>query len=112
MGIIGPNGVGKTTLITAFCKVLGSKDQISSPTFAIVNIYATADSSLNHIDLYRLEHLQEAQSIGIEDYLYKEDWTFIEWPQLIEPLLPNKYVSLHMKLEDEEVRSVLMKTHG
>ena len=83
-------GAGKTTLIKEICRQLGSQDSFSSPTFSIVNEYAIPGTveRIYHIDLYRLKTIEEALEIGMEEYLSGNDYCFIEWPQLIERLLP------------------------
>lgn len=95
-------GAGKTTLIKALCKELGSVDQFSSPTYSLVNEYKITNqpTSIFHIDLYRLNDLNEALDIGIEDYLSGKDYCFIEWPELVEPLLHEKYVQVEIKTKE------------
>jgi tRNA threonylcarbamoyladenosine biosynthesis protein TsaE len=95
-------GAGKTTLIKSICKELGSADQFSSPTYSIVNEYKITNqtASIFHIDLYRLNDLSEALDIGIEDYISGKDYCFIEWPELIKPLLPEKYVQVEIKTKE------------
>src|SRR5699024_7875493 len=81
-------GAGKTTLIKSLAKQLGVTDTISSPTFSLVNEHITATGEkFYHFDLYRLNSLEEALDIGIEDYLDSDAWIFIEWPERIIPLL-------------------------
>lgn len=85
----GSMGAGKTTFIAALCKVLGVDDIVTSPTFAIVNEYADATGQpVYHFDFYRIKNLREAVDIGCEDYFYSGFPCFIEWPELIEDLLP------------------------
>ncbi len=84
----GPMGVGKTTLIKALCAVMGCADAVSSPTFSLVNTYKDAGgNAVHHFDCYRLNHLNEALDMGIEEYLDSGQRCFIEWPELIAPLL-------------------------
>lgn len=84
----GPMGVGKTTLIKALCAVMGCADTVSSPTFSLVNTYKDAGgNTVHHFDCYRLNHLNEALDMGIEEYLDSGQRCFIEWPELIAPLL-------------------------
>ena len=84
----GELGAGKTTLVIALCRALGSPDEVSSPTFSLINEYRDAsDQPVFHIDLYRLSTQEEALRIGIEEYLYSGAWCFIEWPGLIEGLV-------------------------
>ena len=91
----GEMGVGKTTLIKELAKVLGVVDEVTSPTYSIVNQYKINTSLLiNHIDCYRIKTFNEALNIGIEEYLNNRNFTFIEWPQVITPLLPQAYTKL------------------
>lgn len=100
-------GAGKTTLIKAICQALGIKDQLSSPTYSIVNEYKLPDglTPVFHIDLYRLTLLEEALDIGIEEYINGKNYCFIEWPQLIEPLLPDDVVRVEIN-SDEKYREI------
>ncbi|WP_299889724.1 tRNA (adenosine(37)-N6)-threonylcarbamoyltransferase complex ATPase subunit type 1 TsaE [uncultured Lacinutrix sp.] len=84
-------GMGKTTLIKAIVKALGSKDRVSSPTFSLVNEYKTEANSIYHFDLYRIENEEELYDFGIEDYLNKNAILLIEWPEIITPLLNKNY---------------------
>ena len=93
----GKMGAGKTTFIKALCEGLGVTDVVTSPTFAIVNEYTAAnDSSLftlhssliYHFDFYRIKRIEEVYDMGYEDYFYSGNLCFIEWPELIEDLLP------------------------
>ena len=85
----GQMGVGKTTLIKELCKSLGVLDNISSPTFSLVNEYQTAkNDKVYHFDFYRIEDEEEAYDIGIEDYFDSKNWCFVEWPENIVNLLP------------------------
>jgi tRNA threonylcarbamoyladenosine biosynthesis protein TsaE len=84
----GDMGSGKTTIIARIAKLLGTKIEASSPTFAIINEYPlNSGKSIFHIDCYRLKNIYEAIDIGIEEYLNKDDYIFIEWPEILEPLL-------------------------
>ncbi|MCR5680382.1 MAG: tRNA (adenosine(37)-N6)-threonylcarbamoyltransferase complex ATPase subunit type 1 TsaE [Prevotella sp.] len=84
----GKMGAGKTTFIKAVCQELGVDDVITSPTFAIVNEYGTPDGPLYHFDFYRIKKLEEVYDMGYEEYFYSGALCFIEWPELIEELLP------------------------
>ena len=102
----GPMGSGKTTIIKALCSELGASDITSSPTFTIVNEYRRlSGSSLFHIDLYRIRKTEEAFDIGIDEYLTGSSWCFIEWPGIIEDLLPEEtvHVSLSVGESDERI---------
>lgn len=83
----GDMGAGKTTLIKAIVAALGSQDEVSSPTFSLVNEYSADEGLIYHFDLYRIEDLEEAYNFGIEDYLDSSHWKLIEWPEKIETLL-------------------------
>jgi tRNA threonylcarbamoyladenosine biosynthesis protein TsaE len=101
-------GAGKTTLIKALCTQLGSHDNFSSPSYSIVNEYMVSSSErskIYHIDLYRLKDTQEALAIGIEEYLNSGNYCFIEWPELIEPYLPDDRVKIIIE-GNENVRNV------
>jgi len=85
----GAMGAGKTTFIKALCRVLGSEDNITSPTFALINEYSTNQGSIiYHFDFYRIKKLEEAYDLGYEDYIYSGNYCFIEWPEMIQSLLP------------------------
>lgn len=89
----GKMGAGKTTFIKAVCECLGVEDVINSPTFAIVNEYRSASGELiYHFDFYRIKKLEEVYDMGYEDYFYSGALCFIEWPELIEELLPEDAV--------------------
>lgn len=97
----GKMGAGKTTFIKAICEELGVEDVITSPTFAIVNEYkgeasSVCDGTIYHFDFYRIKRLEEAYDMGFEDYLYSGHLCFIEWPELIEELLPDTTVRVHI----------------
>jgi tRNA threonylcarbamoyladenosine biosynthesis protein TsaE len=86
----GKMGAGKTTFIKAICEEMGVDDVITSPTFAIVNEYETAESeTIYHFDFYRIKKLDEVYDMGYEEYFYSGNLCFIEWPELIEDLLPD-----------------------
>ncbi len=84
----GGLGAGKTTLIKALIKTMGGDTATSSPTFSLVNEYQTAKGKVYHLDLYRIESQEEALDLGVEEHLYGDAQAFIEWPQVIEELLP------------------------
>lgn len=107
--LYGPMGAGKTTFVRALCRALGIAENVSSPTFAIVNEYSLAQSgdAVYHLDLYRLKTLQEAMDIGVENYLEDEHYCFIEWPELIEPLLPQDAFRIKLELVNDSQRKIL-----
>lgn len=92
--LYGPMGVGKTTFVKAVCHCLGVEDDVSSPTFAIVNEYVTnVGDSLYHFDFYRVNSIEEAMDFGYEEYFYGGCRCFIEWPEKIDELLPEDIVN-------------------
>ena len=90
----GKMGAGKTTFIKAVCEELGVNDVITSPTFAIVNEYTVEDGPIYHFDFYRIKKLEEVYDMGFEDYFYSGAPCFIEWPELIEEVLPEDAVKV------------------
>ena len=108
----GDLGAGKTTLISSICKKLGVVDNSSSPTFSIVNEYRTQnDNTIYHFDCFRLKSIEEALEIGIEEYLDSDHLCMIEWPEIIEPVLPEKRLVIDIGHLDSELRSYKIKTH-
>ena len=103
----GEMGVGKTTLISAIIKVLGSHDDVSSPTFSIVNEYQLNDKKIYHFDLYRINDLEEAYNFGIEDYLDSDNWIIIEWPEILEPLYSGTESIINIELLSENTRQLV-----
>jgi tRNA threonylcarbamoyladenosine biosynthesis protein TsaE len=101
----GEMAAGKTTFIKAFCKTLGVKDVVSSPTFSIVNEYVSKAGRVYHFDFYRLKNLQEAYDIGYEEYFYSGDYCLIEWPSKVEELLPENYIKVEIEITGDEQRS-------
>ncbi|OUS02971.1 tRNA (adenosine(37)-N6)-threonylcarbamoyltransferase complex ATPase subunit type 1 TsaE [Flavobacteriales bacterium 33_180_T64] len=102
----GDMGVGKTTLIKSLVKAIGSHDDVSSPTFSIVNEYATKAASIYHFDLYRIQDEEEALNFGFEDYLYTSNWVFIEWPENAKNLLPEDANSIEIFHKNTTSRSL------
>ena len=103
----GEIGAGKTTLIQALCTEIGVVEPVTSPTFAIVNEYLSGSQSIFHIDLYRLETLDEALEIGIEEYLDSGQYCFIEWPDRITALLDEKLPRIRIDIMDDSSRKIL-----
>lgn len=103
----GKMGAGKTTFIQAICRTLGSSDNVTSPTFALINEYKTPEqNSIFHFDFYRIKNLEEAFDLGYEDYLYSGSYCLIEWPEMIEPLLPEKMVEVKIEVNNDESRTI------
>lgn len=103
----GEMGAGKTTFIKAVCKALGVTETITSPTFAIINEYKKSDSEpIFHFDFYRIKNIEEAYDFGYEDYFYSGHLCFIEWPELVEPLLPENVVKVQITVQGNEQRSI------
>ena len=108
----GHMGAGKTTFIKAICEELGVEDVITSPTFSIVNEYSpdssllSPDSSIFHFDFYRIKKLEEVYDMGYEDYFYSGALCFIEWPELIEEVLPDDAVKVTITEQPDGSRTV------
>jgi tRNA threonylcarbamoyladenosine biosynthesis protein TsaE len=103
----GKMGAGKTTFIKAVCEALGVRDVINSPTFAIVNEYQDGKGQpIYHFDFYRLKKATEAYDIGFEDYIDSGSVCFMEWPEVIEPLLPDDTVRVSIEEQADGSRIV------
>ena len=102
----GEMGAGKTTFIKAICEELGVEDVITSPTFAIVNEYPSSDGPIDHFDFYRIKKLEEVYDMGFEDYFYSGALCFIEWPELIEEILPDDAVRVSITEQTDGSRLV------
>lgn len=105
----GKMGVGKTTLVKSIAKALGSKEDVSSPTFSIVNEYEISEGLLYHFDLYRIKDIEEAYSFGIEDYLYTENWIVVEWPDVIKPILNDDFCEVFLEEITKKLRKLKVK---
>ncbi len=106
----GSMGAGKTTFVKAVCEELGVSDAVNSPTFAIVNEYRSDESGelIYHFDFYRIKRLEEVYDMGYEDYFYSGALCFIEWPELIEELLPEDALRVTVEEKEDGVRVVTM----
>ncbi len=104
----GKMGAGKTTFVKAVCECLGVEDVITSPTFAIVNEYtsATTGEAIYHFDFYRIKKLEEVYDMGYEDYFYGGSLCFLEWPELIEDLLPEDATKVTIEETEDGSRVV------
>ena len=108
----GKMGAGKTTFIKAVCEALGVEDVITSPTFAIVNEYSipaggALKGAIYHFDFYRIKKLEEVYDMGYEDYFYSGSLCMIEWPELIEELLPENAVKVSIVEQEDGSRTVV-----
>jgi len=107
VALFGKMGAGKTTLIKAFCNVLGVKDVVSSPTFALVNEYISGKGEpVFHFDFYRIESIEEVYDIGYEEYIYSGHFCFIEWPEMMMELLPETFVYLSIEETGDGIRQI------
>lgn len=106
----GDMGVGKTTLIKALSKKLGSLANVNSPTFSIVNEYEIEDGLIYHFDLFRIKDEEEALNFGIDDYLFSKHYNFIEWPERIGSLLPEEANKIEIKLNLDGSRTLKLST--
>jgi len=103
----GSMGAGKTTFVKAICEEMGVDDVVTSPTFAIVNEYTTGSGErIYHFDFYRIKKIEEVYDMGYEDYFYSGSLCFIEWPELMEELLPEDAVRVTIKENTDGSRTV------
>ena len=111
----GKMGAGKTTFIKCLCEAMGTEDIVNSPTFAIVNVYEVEAigneakgerKEVYHFDCYRIKDIREAMDFGAEEYLYSGNYCFIEWAEMIEPLLPEDTVWVKIEVEENGERSL------
>ncbi len=111
--LIGEIGAGKTTFTQAFCKHFEVEEKVTSPTFSLINEYTYQDAEkqkeafIYHLDLYRLNTIEEAIDIGIEDILYGPSYCLIEWPALIEPILPEEVVKISIEILENSRRKII-----
>ena len=108
----GKMGAGKTTFIKAICEELGVTDVINSPTFAIVNEYRSDETGelIYHFDFYRIKKLDEVYDMGYEDYFYSGSLCFIEWPELVEEVLPGDAVKVIIEEIENGIRSIRLES--
>lgn len=106
----GDLGAGKTTLISAICRQLGVKENVSSPTFSLINVYSFQSNSsfkeVVHIDLYRLSGEEEAMRAGIDEYIHGGSMCLIEWPQKAPGILPDEYLRVQLSVLGSDERSI------
>lgn len=99
----GAMGAGKTTLVKNLCQKLGVNDEVNSPTFALVNEYQTENfDSVFHFDFYRIKSMEEVFDIGYEDYFYGGSLCLLEWPELIDPLMPEHFIKVEITHGDTD----------
>lgn len=98
----GEMGAGKTTLIKEFCTYLGVEDEVSSPTFSLVNEYHSNAGPVYHFDLYRIRSVEELFDIGYEDYFFSGYLCLIEWPEMASDIIPNPHVSVNIRVENNQ----------
>jgi len=98
VAVHGEMGVGKTTLIKELCGVLGVEDEVSSPTFGLINVYRAGERVINHVDLYRLKNAEEAESAGVFELFFSNGLTLVEWPERIAEQLPHGVFVLKIEL--------------
>jgi len=102
----GEMGAGKTTFIKALCAELGVTDEVSSPTYSIVNEYQSGKGSVYHFDFYRLKNETEALDMGYEEYFYNGDYCLVEWPEKIGSLWPPEYVKVNIEVSGDDERVI------
>ena len=105
----GDMGVGKTTLIKFLLKKLGVNDNVTSPTFSIVNEYLSEKlGSIFHFDFYRIKNEKEAYDIGIDEYLSSDNYCFIEWPNKINSFIDDNFVNIYIDIVDDNKRNIMI----
>jgi tRNA threonylcarbamoyladenosine biosynthesis protein TsaE len=105
----GSMGAGKTTFIKSVCEAMGVEDAINSPTFAIVNEYEDCNANtIYHFDFYRIKSIAEVYNMGYEEYIYSDAYCFMEWPELIEELLPEETVKVTIEEDENGKRTITM----
>lgn len=109
--LYGKMGAGKTTFIKALCQELGVEDVVTSPTFAVINEYRSdiAGELIYHFDFYRIKKLEEVYDMGYEDYFYSGALCFIEWPELVEKLLPGNTIKVTIEEQEDGSRRLTME---
>ena len=100
----GGMGAGKTTLVSRIAALLGAEDAVTSPTFALVNQYQGSVHRIYHFDFYRIDRIEEVFDLGYEEYFYSGDLCFVEWPENIEPLIPDDAMEVRITAGDGEER--------
>jgi tRNA threonylcarbamoyladenosine biosynthesis protein TsaE len=113
LAFYGKMGAGKTTLIKQICRTLNVRDNVTSPTFALINEYHAADSSkVFHFDFYRINKISEAYDLGTDEYFDSGYFCLVEWPELAEELLPQSCVRIHINANEREGKRTLKIDNG
>ena len=108
----GELGAGKTAIIKEICKVYGVTDEVTSPTFAIINEYYSEEKgSVYHFDFYRIETVKEASDLGLEEYFYSDSLCLVEWPERIGELVPDRYIKVSIHSTGAESREYKLERH-
>ncbi len=105
----GKMGAGKTTFIKAFCNILGVEDEVNSPTFALINQYFAGKETIFHFDFYRIKSVEEAFDFGYEDYFYSGNYCLVEWPEMIENLLPEDFIKVQIIENEDKTRTLIVE---
>lgn len=109
--LFGAMGAGKTTFVKAICEVLGSTDTVVSPTFTIVNEYTTKENDpMYHFDFYRINKITEVYDIGIDEYFDSGNFCFMEWPELVEEILPPETVRVSINIMPDDSREITFES--
>ena len=107
IALYGSMGAGKTTFVTAICRVLGVEDVVNSPTFTIVNEYETqTGEAVFHFDFYRIKSLREVEDLGFEEYVYSDSLCLMEWPEMIEEMLPQETLKVSISEQEDGTRLI------
>ncbi|MBQ4540916.1 MAG: tRNA (adenosine(37)-N6)-threonylcarbamoyltransferase complex ATPase subunit type 1 TsaE [Alistipes sp.] len=100
----GGMGAGKTTLVSRIAAKLGAEDTVTSPTFALVNEYEGREGTIYHFDFYRINRVEEVFDLGYEEYFYSGELCFVEWPEMVEGLLPDDAMQVRITVGDDQKR--------
>ena len=100
----GGMGAGKTTLVSRIAAKLGAEDTVTSPTFALVNEYEGREGTIYHFDFYRINRVEEVFDLGYEEYFYSGELCFVEWPEMVEELLPDDAMQVRITVGDDQKR--------
>ena len=110
VALYGPMGAGKTTLVREICAQLGSEDTVTSPTFALINRYDTAEGdAIFHFDFYRIERPEEAFDMGYEEYFYSDGLCLVEWPEKVEELIPDDAMTVRLEVLSPTHRAITIE---